>query len=324
MCYDCKYSYENENPNLLNYYFNKITTLNQTSVLKLEEHEYLYYNREITLEIAVSQISNTIHNVHSFMICPICKISIYKTEKCNGISHHGLERCYACGRVGFKIKGLGSHWQPTGKGGCFRFDHDDFVKKYIPSYSCTEYSCGNHDRGDCSIPNHQNGIHALNKIRKKSYVYHLFKSLNPNLRYEVFDCLFAQYSSIPTFVEYLPYKQSLVLLETYKTHLRHFSEDILYDELHCSHPQTLFQNKSIFYSSTTFMNMYTITTTLIPYTESELPPQILSPLPDILRFYSTRSPIALLNNPLGTAQGNDSDSDVSDHTITSFDITEAI
>jgi hypothetical protein len=316
MCYDCKYSYENENPNLLNYYFNKITALNETSVLKLEEHEYLYYNREITLDIAVSQIANTIHNVNSFMICPICKISIYKTEKCNGISHHGLERCYACGRVGFKIKGLGSHWQPTGIGGCFRFDHDDFVKKYAPSYSCTDYSCGNHDRGDCSIPNHQNGIHALNKLRKKSYVYHLFKSLNPPLRYKVFDCLFAQYSSIPTVVEYLPYKQSLVLLETYKTHLRHFSEDILYNELHCSHPQTIFQNKSIFYSSTTYMNMYTITTNLIPYTESELPPEILPPLPDILRFYSTRLPITLRN----TAHDSDSDSD---HTITSLDITEA-
>jgi hypothetical protein len=282
MCYDCKYCYENENPNVLNYYFNKLPT---RDLLNFEEHEYLYFNREITLEIAVSQISNTIHNVNTYMICPICQISIYKTEKCNGISHHGLERCYACGRVGFKVKGLGQHWQSSGIGGCFRFDHEDFVKNYVPSFLCTEYSCANHDRGDCNQPEHQNGIRALGKIRKISYVYHMFKSLNPSLRYQVFDSLFTQYNCVPTFMEYLPYKQSLVLLEKYKPHLRDFSEDILYSQLQCTNPKHLkfFNNKSIICPPETFVSLYTTSTNLIPYNTISTN---TSPLQDILRFYS--------------------------------------
>jgi hypothetical protein len=293
LCYDCKYCFENENPNVLNYYFNKHSDTN-SDLLNFEEHEYLYFNREITLEIAVSQISNLIHNVNSFMICPICKISIHKTEKCNGVSHHGLERCYACGRIGFKVKGLGQHWNSSGIGGCFRFDHEDYVKKEVPFFVCTEYSCFNHDKGDCQVSEHRNGIHALSKLRKKSYVYHLFKSLNPTLRYTVFDTLFSQYNAIPTFIEYLPYKQSLVLLESQKHCMRHFSEEVLYEQLDCSHPNdnVFFSNKSIICPPDHYLVMYSYNKDLIPVNTTQ--PQITyspySSLHDILRYYGTPDP----------------------------------
>ena len=174
------------------------------------------------------------------MICCICKISLYKTEKCNGMSHHNLERCYACGRIGFKIRGLHEHWNTNGVNGCFRFDTDLFIKENIPSFMCSEDLCTNHDKGDCITPQHQHGIQQLEKLRKKAYVYHMLKSLMPPFCLQVFDVLIQKYANVPTFMEYIPFKQSLVLVHHFKHRYKDYLEDIVYEQLNCKMPINMF------------------------------------------------------------------------------------
>jgi hypothetical protein len=263
ICYDCKLCYENENPNTYNYYINKIQSLSEpfdsnsssdnseiisTEILKFDESEYLYKNSELTVDIVLSHINNIIENIDIYMICPICKISVYKTEKCNGLSHHGIERCYACGRIGFKIKGLGEHWSVSGIEGCFRFDYESFVKENIPEYICYDSVCHNHDKGDCSIESHQPGIIKLIHTRKIAYIYHLLKSIPSHLRDQIYDVIYQQYSNIPTYLEFIPYKQTFVLINKFKKRSRDYTENIVYTQLQCIHPSELTQFTSKFHT----------------------------------------------------------------------------
>jgi hypothetical protein len=269
-CNDCKLTFENENPNVFNYYFNK--NINKpvdetlysepvglldtsTDVLKFNESDYLYQNKEITEDIAISQITSVISDINSHMICPICKISIYKTEKCNGLSHHGIERCYACSRIGLKIKGLVNHWSCLGEEGCYRFDNETFVTKYIPTYMCSELYCSNHEKGDCKIEDHQQGILDLEVMRKSAYVYHMIKSLLPKLRYTVYDKLYETFKDKNELI-YLPYKQSLFMTQQFKNRSRDYFEDIVYDKLNCKHPKQIFNNKSDTISANEYITMY--------------------------------------------------------------------
>lgn len=266
VCNDCKTNHENENPNVLNYYFNKNTseilscivstsvqtdneTDNETenenetdneikTVINYDENSYLYLNKEITIEIAVQQIINIIENIDTFFICSICKISLYKTERCNGLSHHNVERCYACGRIGYKTKGLGEHWNPSGHNGCFRFNSDSYIKATIPHYLCNDSICSNHDKGDCTVEEHKLGIEDLEHLRKRSYVYHSIKSLLPEIRFEVYDELYKRLNNQQELLKYMPYKQTLVLLTTYKSRYKDFSESIVYKNLNCYEPSS--------------------------------------------------------------------------------------
>jgi hypothetical protein len=259
-CNECKTIHENENPNVFNYFFNKncneILADVNVSVLDYEESSYLYLNKDITEEIAVDQIVSVINDVNSYMICCICKISLYKTERCNGLSHHNLERCYACGRIGFLTRGLGSHWNVNGVGGCFRFDHDSYVRTHIPEYICNDTFCYNHDRGDCILQEHQQGILKLEILRKRAYVYHMIKSLLPEIRLSVYDKLYEKLCLKPDLLEFLPYKQTFILLMTYKNHNRDFIEEIVYTELGCQHPQLFFISKNYWIPSEEYINSY--------------------------------------------------------------------
>lgn len=249
-CQKCKVCYENEAPELLNYYFNKninapiADTIYEDAtdyrqLLTYNENDYLYYNKDITVDIAVKSIEQVItdHSLH--MICAICKAAMFKTEKCNAMSHHGVERCYACGRVGYRIKGLGEHWSGNGDNGCFRFDNDEYIKTHVSTYMCCELICSNHELGDCTMTEHQDGIRDFEKMRTKAYVYHMLKSLLPEIRFIVWDTLYNLHIKDDNFIWYLPYKQTLCLLQTYKTHNRHYSEDILYQKLGCQQPGSL-------------------------------------------------------------------------------------
>jgi hypothetical protein len=277
ICYDCKTSYENENPNVYNYYINKIIkdspleTENTTRgtfddrqqgtfddrqrgtfddrqqgiessiesvkiILHYKESSYLYLNKEITENIVISQIKEILEDVNLYMICCICRRSLYKTEKCNGLSHHNLERCYSCGRIGFTVKGLIEHWNSNGVNGCFRFDTDSYVKKQIPEYRCSDTICFNHDKGDCKKPEHQNGIYKLEQLRVKSYIYHIIKSLLPEMSLKVYDILHEMYKNNETIYELLPYKQTFLLLHKYKFRYKDFSEEVLYSQLKCIYP----------------------------------------------------------------------------------------
>ena len=233
-CYECKTSYENENPNLYNYYFNKdggnnIKWGSDDNEYDIDETEYLYLNKEITVEISIKQILSTMTSIQNQIICSICKISLYKTEKCNGLSHHNLERCYSCSRIGYAIRGLDDHWSIGGVGGCFRFDNDSAVKKYVPEYLCDDSICSNHEIGDCMINEHQIGIQKLNMLRKRAYVYHMLKSLLSDIKFQVYDKLYDICKNDSVLLDFLPYKQTLILLNKFK-------KPGFYVDVGCHHP----------------------------------------------------------------------------------------
>lgn len=281
-CFDCKTIHENENPNIFNYYLNKNSEYSNqkinydsyalsdsdselnselNSTLNYSESSYLFLNKEITEDIVINQIILLLSDVNSYMICAICKNSLYKTERCNGLSHHNLERCYACGRIGFISKGLVEHWNSRGIEGCVRFDHESFVKKYIPDFCCTENECSNHEKGDCTDPEHEKGILQMKFCRKYAYVYHILKSLLPNIRINVYDSLFYKLSNeYPQYLIYLPYKQSLILLQEYKKRYKDYTEDILYENLECIHPKDIPEyivDKSYYITPNEYINKYT-------------------------------------------------------------------
>uniref|UniRef100_A0A6C0H7X7 Uncharacterized protein n=1 Tax=viral metagenome TaxID=1070528 RepID=A0A6C0H7X7_9ZZZZ len=307
VCYDCKLSHENEIPNAYNYYFNKSRLLTDTisnateestscTTLHFEESDYLFKNGEISSQIAQEQIIALLHNVNSFIICPVCKISLYKTEKCNGLSHHGIERCYACGRIGFRSRGLAEHWNNYGIEGCFRFDHEAFVKRYVHNFQCNDTICSNHECGDCQIPEHQQGIYDIQHTRHKAYVYHSLKSLSKNIKYDVYEYLHnycSQYDSEnnTNLIDLLPYKQTLVITDANKKRFRDYTEDIVYMNIGTFHPAYLsnpFSNKQITIDVDHFLQEYIIPipepieqTPVSPnllYRRQTLSPEVLQPL----------------------------------------------
>lgn len=246
ICFECKLNSESEIPNGFNYFFNKNNVQLTSSIIQsvtdvsysYEEKDYLYTNSEITVEIALNQLIALLKDVNTFMICPICKISLYKTERCNGLSHHGVERCYACGRIGYKTRGLCEHWSNTGKNGCFRFDHEQFVHKYVPTYLCNEHLCSSHEKGDCNISEHENGRNELDRIRLRAYVYHALCSLPSNIRYRVYDALYNYIiEHDDTLVTLIPYKQSLKIVEKHKSRVKDYIEEIVYEQLHLTFPE---------------------------------------------------------------------------------------
>jgi hypothetical protein len=241
-CYSCKIQNEYENPNRLNYFFNKNKELEKN----VSESNYLYYNKDITVDIAFNDISELILDINKYMICPICKATMIKTEKCNSMEHHQLERCYVCGRIAKQGKSLSSdHWSSDGINGCYRFGHDIFLKKYIENYNCNE-DCTNHENGGiCNNSEHLNGFNEMEKIRHKTCIYHNIKSLLPNIRYKVLDLLYDTFQ-FKSEIELLPYKQTFIFLEKYKDRLNDYSEEVLYDVLNIKTPQELNFNKKFF------------------------------------------------------------------------------
>ena len=271
MCYNCSTIYENENPNVFNYYINKnqiildipLTSRNTDEFefdvqSKYNPEDYLYYNKDITPDIAIQQIKDVIENYESYMICPICKISLFKTEKCNGLSHHNVERCYICGRIGYKIKGLGEHWNSDGCNGCFRFDSDTFVRHSIPEYNCSDLTCHGHDRGECTVIEHQNGIDKLIDLRKASTVLHIITSLLPQIRFDVYDKIYEHYIDDTVNQKFIPFKQTLVLLDKFKERSRDCSEQVIYSKLQLEHPLKINLDKNTTISCDDYIFQYSI------------------------------------------------------------------
>lgn len=296
ICYSCKTIYENENPNVYNYYFNKnyqihdndvnindttsedtiYTVVTRSSSIPedkaiYDESSYLFKNNEITSEEAIKQLLMLLENINNYMICPICKNSLYKTEKCNALSHHNLERCYACGRIGFQIKGLGDHWNVAGISGCYRFDHDTFIRNYVSEYVCSEY-CSNHEKGDCTISEHADGIKLLERTRIKSCLLHAINSLLPTLRLTVYDDLYNFLKNDnPQLIELLPFKQTLVLLSVYKERCRDYSEEIIYEELKCKYPLEIEQfkiDKSFYMDAQLYLNNYSLNKEIVEQSQT--------------------------------------------------------
>lgn len=288
-CRTCKLFTENTNPNLFNRYiikdgvFDDDITYNDfgynSEDKQFSEHHYLYYNKEITIDIALEYLNHLINNNVHYVMCPICKIHLYKTERCNGMKHHNIERCYACGRIGSIVGGIHTtHWNSTGINGCFRFDYDTFVKNYVPEYKCNP-NCQNHDTGDCTLDEHNVGVQKLNKMRQKAIIYHCIKSLLPIIRYNVLDILYETYMNVPTAYELLPYKQSFMFIENYKDTILDYCEETLYEHLDIKHPAFIpeFIDKSRTIDTQFYLHNYVIP----PPTPPPTPPP-MTPLQETL------------------------------------------
>lgn len=248
-CETCTFVNENQNPEAYNKYFNK-SKINDNDTLKATDDEdvfdtnriefpdnFLLKNKEITVEIALEQLLEIIENPFSYMLCCICKTPMYKTEKCNALSHHKIERCFGCGRIGEKYIGLGEHWSSTGVGGCPRFMYDSYIIHSLKEFICRENECYSHDIGECTIEEHQNGIKKYNEDRIKSIVLHSIQSLLPDIRFIVYDKLFEKLKEIDDNLRFLPYKQTFKLLEKYPMRSCDYNEEIIYNQLGLESPE---------------------------------------------------------------------------------------
>ena len=161
------------------------------------------------------------------------------------MAHHSIERCYVCGRIGYKIKGLGDHWNNYGCNGCYRFDNDAMVSIYVPEYHCNEMFCHNHEKGECTIPDHSIGIEKLILLRKRSCVFHNILSLLPTVRFEVYDQLYDKYKDNHDYLNLLPFKQTFLILEKFKERSRDCVEEIVYEQLKINFPKFTHKNEIV-------------------------------------------------------------------------------
>jgi hypothetical protein len=230
-CENCKLSFESEDPNAFNHYLNRP---------KIDEDDttIMYKNKEITEGIVFEHIDSILNNLDIHITCPVCKIAMYKTEKCNEMTHHHIDRCYSCGRIGDRFKGLNEHWNTLGIGGCYRFNSDTYFYKYIPTYKCRENVCYDHDLGDCKEKEHQQGIQDYIKDRQRNLIYHLIKSLLPELRTNVLANLYEKYKDT-SFYDLLPWAYTLNLIKDHKIRVCDCNEKIVYEELSLLDPLTL-------------------------------------------------------------------------------------
>lgn len=171
--------------------------------------DYRFKNLEITPEIALEQIIDKFDSTQETELhvkCPVCKISIYKTEACNGIKHCHVEICYSCGKFSEIGKELEDHWSAVGDRGCPRFDNDPFWNIHNKT-KCVEGVCYNHEIGSCKVEEHYDSLFRYREFRKKQQMYHHLKSLIPCVRETVIELL------PPKLHKYLPDKKIFEFLD---------------------------------------------------------------------------------------------------------------
>lgn len=244
LCCDvCRVSQENTNPMMFNRYFNKETDAeaavhNEYAERPILKKEIMFRNFEVTADVALRQLTELIEDGTGWYVCPVCKVPMFKSEKCNAVCHHNIERCYVCGRIGEGSRGLGNHWNGSGVGGCYRFDYDSYLRDNF-GYLCQEGVCHSHERGDCITEHHQPILRAIEDDRKRAYVYHAIKSLLPDVRYAVLEALYETYSGTSHYAT-LPYKYTFsALLDMNPDRLMDYSETIVYKALDLAGPETL-------------------------------------------------------------------------------------
>lgn len=148
----------------------------------------LYKNKELTLEIVLEAIDGIMTSFDEYFKCPLCLVTIEKTEKCSAIEHCHWERCYSCGYISYPNGTLLDHWSERGKNGCPRFDNAQAWKELNDTpFLCIEGICYGHDEGQCTIDTHQPGILAFKVTRQRAFLYHLIMSLPDGLRATVLD-----------------------------------------------------------------------------------------------------------------------------------------
>lgn len=202
VCMSCIYTNEYTNTNSFNYFFYKESGIGGICDYKIK-------NIDMTKDIALKQLINRFSpdpRVELHIECPICKVSIYKTEQCNGISHCHVEICYSCGKFSDIGVPLADHWSATGSRGCPRFDQDPFWKT-VSDMKCVEGECYGHLIGPCTEQDHLDSILNYQEFRKKQHMYHALKSLLPHVRQSVIHQL------PENLHKYLPSKNIFVYLD---------------------------------------------------------------------------------------------------------------
>lgn len=143
----------------------------------------LYKNKELTIDLVVDNIRAICEAFTDYFSCPICRIILFKTEKCNGMAHCSVERCYSCGYISHPTDLLSDHWSERGQNGCPRFDTAPIWQTLTKGkFKCIEGICHSHDIGPCTMEGHQDGINLMEKLRQKAFIYHMILSLPDILR----------------------------------------------------------------------------------------------------------------------------------------------
>lgn len=181
VCTICIDTNEYTNTNSFNHFFHKE---DGDSIC-----DYKIKNMDVSKDLALRQIINRYipdPQVELHVNCPVCKVSIYKTEQCNGIKHCHVEICYSCGKFSDIGVSLEDHWSARGDRGCPRFDQDPFWHS-VSEMKCIEGVCYGHNIGPCTVQDHLDSILKYQEFRKKQHMYHSLKSLLPHIRQKVID-----------------------------------------------------------------------------------------------------------------------------------------
>lgn len=172
-CISCSRSDEENIPHFTNRYFSGFKS-----------------NEELTLETCYKEIKETILMPEfNYIKCFQCDTKLEKTEKCNTVTHCGIERCYSCGRSGTPDRPfLEDHWSEEGNQGCPRWDNAPYWNKVADcDFQCCEDVCYSYILGKCDTEIHQKGIKNMEETRRLAFVYHQLLSLKSKLRKEVID-----------------------------------------------------------------------------------------------------------------------------------------
>lgn len=86
----------------------------------------------------------------------------------------------------------------------------------------------------------------------------MLKSLLSDIKFQVYDKLYDICKNDPVLLDFLPYKQTLILLNKFKKHYRNYCEDIVYKQLHCKNANEIFTNKMEFISATEYVQKFYI------------------------------------------------------------------
>ena len=188
-CNICINLEDSSNPHSYNYFLIK-----EEEFRKIQS-DYLYKQKEISVDMAVNHIKEIIYSSDSrFSIqCPVCLNHFYKSEKCAGLRHCGIERCYSCGKIQNELnQELNDHWSEIGNKGCPRFDNAYYWNEIANcEFECSENTyedgCYNHELGECTNYKHETGIINMVNERKQAFIYNFLKSLLKNIRNSVIE-----------------------------------------------------------------------------------------------------------------------------------------
>lgn len=164
-----------------------------------------FKNKDITVDLVLDQILEKLQQDILHVRCFNCLLFIFKSDQCNGLSHCNIEVCYSCGRSSLIRSPLIDHWSEHGNKGCPRWDYSPFWNNSAKcDFKCQENICYSDESGDCSDPFHSIGKSNMSNFRKKAHIYHMLKSLLPEIKLKVFEQINIQQNKFKQYQEFIP------------------------------------------------------------------------------------------------------------------------